>query len=51
MNISKECYDCGINCSVSEQEVEDGLTRRDENLVWICPECRDSDGDIEEVDP
>ena len=51
MNISKECYDCSENCSVPEEEIEDGLMRRGEDLVWICPECRDGDGDSEEVDP
>ena len=51
MNISKECYDCGENYTVPEVEVEDGLKRRAEDLVWVCPECRDGNGDGEEVDP
>ena len=49
MNINKECYDCGESSSVPEVEIEDGLMRRSEDLVWICPDCRDRED--EEVDP
>ncbi len=49
MDIKKECYDCGAGFAISEFELEDGYMRRDGDVVWLCPSCRDND--TEEVDP
>jgi hypothetical protein len=49
MNKSKDCYDCGESFSIPEHEIEDGLVRRNGELVWTCSDCRDGAG--EEVDP
>ena len=48
MNISKDCYDCGESFSLPDHELEDGYVQKKGEVVWLCPECRDSDG--EEVD-
>ncbi len=49
MNKSKDCYDCGESFAVPDHELEDGYMQRNGEVVWVCPECRDTD--TEEVDP